>query len=215
MTLAELNYSQIEKELRSVVFSPEKFRQYTYGRSVIVRNDHKPLVAIQKKPIAKAPRRLQKMLVRLTDYDYHLVHVPGKDMHLADALSRAYLPNKDAQMQFETMNCSSVADLTAEELQNAVDADQQMSLLRSTVQNGWPEDKANCPVAIRPFREFRDELTVHDRIVVKGQTIVVPLNLRRQFVGLSHTAHQGADSCIKRARDPSSGLEWLETSELQ
>ena len=102
------------------------------------------------------------------------------------------------------MNCAIVADLTAEklqELQNAVDADQQMSLLRSTLQNGWSEDKANCPVAIRPFWDFRDKLTVHDRIVVKEQTIVVPLNLRKQYEGLSHTAHQGAGSCIKRARE--------------
>ena len=38
-------------------------------------------------------------------------------MHLPDALSRAYLPNKDVEMQFETVNCATVADLTAEELQ--------------------------------------------------------------------------------------------------
>ena len=64
MTPAELNYAQIEKELFRVVLSLEKFRQYTYGRSVIAQNDHKPLVVIQKKAIAKAPVRLQKMLVR-------------------------------------------------------------------------------------------------------------------------------------------------------
>ena len=69
---------------------------YTHGRSVIAQTNHRPLVAIQKKPIAKALMRLQKMLVRLPDYGYHIVRVPGKDMHLADALSRAYLPNKDA-----------------------------------------------------------------------------------------------------------------------
>ena len=49
LTSAERNWAQIEKELLSVVFGLERFRQYTYGRTVIVQNDHKPLDAIFKK----------------------------------------------------------------------------------------------------------------------------------------------------------------------
>ena len=55
-------------------------------------------------------------------------------------------------------------------------------------------------MAIRPFWDFRDELTAHNRIIVKGQTIAVPTSLRRKYLELAHSAHQGADSCIKRAR---------------
>jgi len=32
------------------------------------------------------------MLVRLTKFDLEVVYQPGKCMHVADALSRAYLP---------------------------------------------------------------------------------------------------------------------------
>lgn len=43
-------------------FSLERFHQYTYGRTVTVLSDHKPLESIVRKPMCKAPRRLQNML---------------------------------------------------------------------------------------------------------------------------------------------------------
>ena len=65
---AETRYAQIEKELLAVVFGLEKFHQYTYGRPVTVQSDHKPLEVIVKKPVFKAPKRLQRLLLRLLVY---------------------------------------------------------------------------------------------------------------------------------------------------
>ena len=69
LTAAERNYVQIEKELLAIVFSTERFHQYTYGRSVIVESDHKPLESILAKPLVSAPKRLQRMILRLQRYD--------------------------------------------------------------------------------------------------------------------------------------------------
>lgn len=85
----ENNYAQIEKELLANVFSAKKFHQYVYGRSVTVQSDHKPLEAIFKKPLSKAPARLQRMLLQLQKYDLIVQCKPGKDMSIADTLSRA------------------------------------------------------------------------------------------------------------------------------
>jgi hypothetical protein len=43
LTNTETRYAQIEKELLSVIFGLERFHQYTYGRTVQVRSDHKSL----------------------------------------------------------------------------------------------------------------------------------------------------------------------------
>ncbi|XP_063545758.1 uncharacterized protein LOC134753750 [Cydia strobilella] len=59
---------------------------------VTVETDHKPLVSIIKKPIASAPARLQRMLLRLQPYTFELVYKPGKYLYVADALSRAVAP---------------------------------------------------------------------------------------------------------------------------
>ena len=76
----------------AVVWSIEKFDQYTYGRRVNMVSDHKPLESIMKKALASAPKRLQGMMMRLQKYDINLIYVPGKNLLLADTLSRAYRP---------------------------------------------------------------------------------------------------------------------------
>jgi hypothetical protein len=91
LSRAEVNYAQIEKELLAVLFGLEKFRQYTYGRPVRVQSDHKPLESIMKKPLHMAPRRLQRMLLRLQGYDIDVVYRRGKNMELSDTLSRAMI----------------------------------------------------------------------------------------------------------------------------
>ena len=91
LTDTEQRYAQIEKEMLAIVFSLEKFHQYTYGRRTEIHTDHKPLEAIVKKTLAKAPKRLQGMLLRAQKYDIDVVYLKGKHMYIADMLSRSYM----------------------------------------------------------------------------------------------------------------------------
>ena len=93
MSAAEVNYAQIEKEMLSIVFAVENFHQYVFGKeAIIVESDHKPIESIIKKSLNKAPPRLQRLMLRLQPYDLRIKYVPGKFMHVADTLSRDYLP---------------------------------------------------------------------------------------------------------------------------
>uniref|UniRef100_A0A674AFT5 ribonuclease H n=1 Tax=Salmo trutta TaxID=8032 RepID=A0A674AFT5_SALTR len=78
LTETEKGYAQIEKELLAVVFGMERFHQFTYGRTVAVQSDHKPLESIMTKPLLSTPKRLQRMLMRLQNYEVSLRYVPGK-----------------------------------------------------------------------------------------------------------------------------------------
>lgn len=86
----------------------EKSHQYTYGRKVTVQSDHKPLETIVRKPLLSTPKWLQRMMLRIQKYDLDVVYVPGKDMLLADTLSRAYLPECSSygsvEAEMETVN---------------------------------------------------------------------------------------------------------------
>ena len=73
----EVGYAQIEK---AIVFSLERFHQYTFGRETAVLTDHKPLETIVKKPLHKAPKRIQGMLLRLLLYDIEVTYRRGKEM---------------------------------------------------------------------------------------------------------------------------------------
>ena len=87
LTPAEANYSNIERELLAVLFACEKLHTYTFGRKTTVDTDHKPLQNILLKPISLAPARLQRMLLRLSQYDIQVVYVGSKSV-LADTHSR-------------------------------------------------------------------------------------------------------------------------------
>ena len=73
----ETRYAQIEKELLAVVYGLEKFHTYTYGRRVTVESDHKPLEVIVKKQLHLAPKRLQRMLLRVQAYSINLGYRKG------------------------------------------------------------------------------------------------------------------------------------------
>ena len=68
----------------------ERFDQYLFGRYVTIETDHKPLAAILKKPLLTAPKRLQRMMMCLQNYQLKVVYKRGQEMYIADTLSRAY-----------------------------------------------------------------------------------------------------------------------------
>ena len=94
LSTTEQQYAQVEKECLAIVFACERFNQYLQGRVCItVDTDHKPLVSIFTKPIYNAPKRLQRMLMRLQKYSLKVQYCPGDKMYIADMLSRAYVPD--------------------------------------------------------------------------------------------------------------------------
>lgn len=61
---SEKLYAPIELELLAIVFGMQKLNQYVFGNpNVTVHTDHGPLEPIFQKPLHKAPKRLQSMLL--------------------------------------------------------------------------------------------------------------------------------------------------------
>ena len=209
LTKTEQHYAQIEKECLAIVFACEKFDQFLYGREkVTVHTDHKPLIPIFQKPIHSAPKRLQRMLLRLQKYELEIVHIPGKDMLIADWLSRAYLKGRRHQGQIfdelehiNQMEYVNVSESTQHQFQNATKADASLMELMLMVQHGWPEHRADVPVSIRQYFNYKDDITVQNGILFKGQRIIVPQSMQALMLRKTHSSHQGAEACIRRARD--------------
>lgn len=57
LTETIFNYVQIEKEFLVVAFVMEIFKNYTYGRHVVVESDHRTLEIIHKKNLHSARKR--------------------------------------------------------------------------------------------------------------------------------------------------------------
>ena len=88
---AECNYSQIEKGLLAIVFACSKLHQYIYGFHTKIQSDHKPLESIMLKPLHKVSPRLQRMFLKLQNYDLEVYCTKGKQLYVADTLLCAYL----------------------------------------------------------------------------------------------------------------------------
>ena len=93
MTETEQCYVNIERERLAVVFGYERFRTYINWCAFEVESDHKPLEIICLRNLTAAPPWLQRMLIRLQEYDMIIKYRPGKEMLLTDGLSR--LPNNN------------------------------------------------------------------------------------------------------------------------
>ena len=103
----ELNYSVIEKELVAMIFSTTQFRPYLYGRKFKLITDHRPLVWLHN--IKSLTSRLARWREKLRDYDYEVIHKPGRVNSNADALSRN--PVLCFQETFQTMTHASASEL--------------------------------------------------------------------------------------------------------
>ena len=54
---------------------------------------------------------------------------------------------------------------------------------------------------VLPYFSYRDELTVQDGIILRGDRIVIQQSLRQDLKTKVHAGHQGVNSCLRRARD--------------
>lgn len=200
------SYAQIEKELLAVIFACTHFHYYIFGRSVEVHTDHKPLIGLKEKPYDKVSSRLQRLLLRLNDYDVTLTYVPGKHLPIADALSRAPDPTgmiEDNEGVYPIRVCTLATASTPKflEIRAATAQDETLQAVIHHLNNGWPQHRFQVQPEVRPFYDVRDELYVTDGFLCRGQRLVLPLSCRSDALNRLHDAHRGIVSCKNRARE--------------
>ena len=210
----EQRYSQIEKECLAICNTFAKFDHWLFGKSdVTVHTDHQPLETIYKKPLHKAPARLQRMLMRLQRYQFTLQYKKGTTLHIADTLSRAALPTpvhakvtgfEVFRLQLETSHNDHnprLTDVTEQLLMAETQKDPTLTDLQQTIRYGWPDDKQHLASNLRPYWSFREELATHNGLIYKGQQVLVPQAMQSTMLHKIHANHFGAESNIRMARE--------------
>ena len=214
MSPTEQRYSQIEKECLAICNCFQKFDQWLYGKAdIVVHTGHLPLENIMKKPLNKAPARLQRMLMKLQRYRFDLTYKRGPTLHLADTLSRAALPQPISArvthfdvfrtgMESE-QNCRNprLEESTENHLREQTSKDLELAALYKVIVHGWPEDKSAISESLRPYCNYRDELSVKNGIINKGTQVMVPQPMHKEMLRKIHANHFGAESNIRMARE--------------
>ena len=209
VTSTEKNYAIIEKELLAVLFGCERFHQYIYGNKTLVESDHKPLESIIKKPLARVPARLQRMLLRLQRYDFQSSYKSGNKMLLADALSRASMKDADLEVSDEELAAqihmvysnNEVTGTNLEEVRRATADEHVLPELGEKIQSGWPSRKDEVNNELKQYWSYRDELLIINSIIFIGDRAVIPKKLRPEMLKQLHIPHMGIEKTEFRARE--------------
>ena len=201
LTDTEKRYANIERELLACVFGALRFHTYLYGKPFLIESDHRPLEMISRKNLTAAPARLQRMLLRLQRYDYQITYKPGKEMTLPDSLSRLPKGGQDAEIDLNVKVCFvQFSTQKLNELREATITDPTLNLLMKYIVNGFPEKQRDIHSDVRCYWPFRDELSLENGIILKGEQTVIPESLRKCYLEMIHTVHQGINRCQQRAR---------------
>ncbi|KAG7312060.1 hypothetical protein JYU34_001506 [Plutella xylostella] len=209
LTSAERNFSQIEKELLSVVWATRKFHYYIYGQKCIVLNDHKPLESLLKKHIHEVPSpRLQRLKLKLLRYDLEFKYLKGKLMYIADLLSRAFTECDDTDDSYmhEVVHCVGLANYlqcTEEqkhELITETSKDSEISKVIEYTKSGWPAKIKLQPDIIQRYYKLRSELTIDENLLFFNNRLIIPKSLRVDIIKKLHEGHLGMTKLKQLAR---------------
>ena len=217
LTKAETRYAQIEKETLAAVWTCEKFDRYLVGLdSFTLETDHKPLVPlINKCTIDEAPLRIQRLLMRLMRFNANALHVPGKNLVLADTLSRnpqAHTSNTVDIEKEEEIDCFvdsvvsswSVSDKKLQKIKDAVDEDEEIKTIIKLTLEGWPKSPKLVPDIAKIYYGEKANLSVHNGLLVCGQRIVIPRSLRKDILERIHEGHPK----LKKSKDLAKTTVW-------
>lgn len=88
LSKTERNYSTYDRELLSIFKAIKFFKHLVEGRYLIIYTDHRPLSFALSQRSDKASPRQQRQLQYISQFTTNIIHVPGKDHIVADAMSR-------------------------------------------------------------------------------------------------------------------------------
>jgi len=119
-----------------------------------------------------------------------VAHVPGKKMYIADALSRLQTPGQavttidDEEMKAHVASVISSLPASDGRLQQIMEAQEEDPVCRQFKTyccEGWP-DEHSIKDAIKPYWQYKGELSVAQNMLLKGLRIVIPSSMRLEFL---------------------------------
>jgi len=180
------------------------------GLKFHINTDHKPLVPLfSTKSLDDLPVRIQRFSMQMMWFNYTISHVPGKQLVVADMLSRAPvdLPGtSDLQFEADTqafvnmvLQSIPATEQRLAQIKELQSADRVCAQVKQYCQTQWP-NKTSLLKELIPYYLIRTELSIEDDLLLRGHRIIIPLQLQPEILEKLHNGHLGITKCQARAR---------------
>ena len=223
LTDAESRYAMIELEALGVYWAVRKCRVYLAGLdNFTVFVDHAPL-----KPwfndydlnSIENPR-VQRYKMKLQEYRFKVEWRTGKNPGphaIPDALSRAPTTDpSEEDIDEDSQNTAfvraiitnkqvSCPDMAVEAIAKEAKEDDNYQRLINEIQGRSASTRGEnhstiCPSYRAQFNKVFGELSVLDGVILKGSQMVIPNNVKKQYLKRLHDGHLGEKKTLQRAR---------------
>jgi len=189
MTVTELCYAQSKKEALALTWACEKFAMYLIGRSFTLETDHKPLISLLGHD--SLPPRILRFRLCMMRYDFTIVHVAGKSLLTADALSRAPVviePTETSELQClveafiaATVHLLPASSAQMEKIRLAQTEDPVLSQAMKFCTDGWPA-KHTIKGKLKVYWNVHNELSIFNQLLFHNNMIVIPAGLQQEIL---------------------------------
>ena len=226
-TPAESRYSPIEGECLAVRDSLHKAKLFVMGcPDLLVATDHKPLVGLFDKQFSEIQNpRLLALVENTMWFKFNMIHVQGKINSGPDYMSRT--GKTQGSLQFASVTCyigsednredQSIDDSISMMLVGALQNDNKLrtvtlDAVRDATKRDEILDKLQnillesegaemlLPADLSDYNRYRDRLSVLDGCLMYGNRLVIPKELRHEVLSHLHSAHQGVEGMLSRAK---------------
>ena len=173
LTRTERKYCATRREMLALVWATHHFRPYLYGHRFVLRTDHSALQWLHnfKEPEGQTARWLEQ----LAEYNYRVVHRPGRHHTNADSLSR--MPCKQcglSEASDGTTSCDAVVQheiilptWTPEEMQSAQQTDVALSKVIDWFESNSIPHSPPTQANLRTLWLQRDQLMLKEGVLYR------------------------------------------------
>lgn len=199
LAVHEQKYCQTEKECLAIIWAMEKLFVYLYGIHFTLITDCKPLEYLFNRVQSKPSARIERWILRLQSFDFVVRYEPGKN-NIADPLSRMSQHSEEEYSEADSVAWLAEeikpAALTIEQLETATVQDDELQAVKDAIFSGiWDSVPTEFKTAT-----IKDDLTVYGELILRGDRIVIPSQLREKVVQLAHSGHQGCTAMKSQLR---------------
>ena len=221
ISTTEANYQNLKWETLAMIWGMYKFHYFLYGNKFTLEMDQKLLVLIYRKHLIDVSPRIQRLLACALPYNFHIAYIPGKQVLMADALSRNVKISEGKEEDQISLPILAVNYITGNyqqypekfvvnKIREETFKDATLQLLVKYITNGWPVDRKKIPKELNRYWIYRDEISIEDSILLKLHRILIPHTLCMEMLDLINKGHQGVEKCLLCLRE---SLFWPEITD--